>query len=358
MAHGGSVDPFNFTSYEDAQIWMNQKSKEYKNQNEFYTSDEYKLAYPIILKLYEVEKSSYSKMAKAAMEESSVNYGDRVFYDYLTPFMDSEKYSGVVVERNGLPYVKFDEGQQTISGAKSTKWHKGWKKETFAKGGPVDAKGTGAFLNGKELTFQELIEQTKKEIKDLEQKESTEETNLRRYKLLESKYKRLKYYELKAKINELQEKQYIVRSSSEYDKLEKQINSLKKELRDKFAQGGPVDAKDTVTVDIPLMIRLLELSKEDIKSDAELHMVVERLLDLKNKPVLTMDDYSYIAEIEHKHLQKMALGGNLETEKLISQAHTNLTVKKGRRDYAPTSTEIQEEIDRMIMEEQFGSTNI
>lgn len=125
-----------------------------------------------------------------------------------------------------------------------------------------------------------------------------------------------------------------------------------------FAHGGSVDAKDTVTVDIPLMIRLLELSREDIHSDAELHMVVERLLDLKNKPVLTMDDYSYIAEIEHKHLQKMALGGNLETEKLISQAHTNLTVKKGRRDYAPTSTEIQEEIDRMIMEEQFGSTNI
>jgi len=255
MAQGGPVDPFNFTSYEDAQIWMNQKSKEYKNQNEFYTSDEYKLAYPIILKLYEVEKSSYSKMAKVAMQEASVNYGDRVFYDYLTPFMDSEKYSGVVVERNGLPYVKFDEGQQTISGAKSTKWHKGWKKETFA-------------------------------------------------------------------------------------------------------QGGPVDGKDTVTVDIPLMIRLLELSKEDIKSDAELHMVVERLLDLKNKPVLTMDDYSYIAEIEHKHLQKMALGGNIETEKLISQAHTNLTVKRGRRDYAPTTAEIQEEIDRMIMEEQFGSTNI
>ena len=147
-------------------------------------------------------------------------------------------------------------------------------------------------------------------------------------------------YEIQAKINALTSLKEII------------LNTIQ------MKEGGSVDAKDTVTVDIPLMIRLLELSREDIHSDAELHMVVERLLDLKNKPVLTMDDYSYIAEIEHKHLSKMALGGNLETERLISEAHTNLTVKKGRRDYAPTSTEIQEEIDRMIMEGQFGSTNI
>jgi hypothetical protein len=126
-----------------------------------------------------------------------------------------------------------------------------------------------------------------------------------------------------------------------------------------FKDGGSVDAKDTLTIDIPLMIRLLELSREDVHSDAELHMVVERLLDLKNKPVLTMDDYTYIAEIEHKHLKKkMDLGGNLETEKLIAKAHDNLTWKRGRKEYAPTTSEIQEEIDRMIMEQQFGSTNI
>jgi hypothetical protein len=120
------------------------------------------------------------------------------------------------------------------------------------------------------------------------------------------------------------------------------------------------DAKDTVTLDIPLMIRMLELSREDIHSDAELHHVVERLLDLKNKPVLTMDDYEYIADIEHKHIKKMALGGTLETDpqKLISKAHYNLTVKRGRKEYAPSAYEIQEEIDRMVMEQQFGSNNI
>lgn len=130
---------------------------------------------------------------------------------------------------------------------------------------------------------------------------------------------------------------------------------------EKLEQGGSIDQKDTITMNIPLLIRTLELSREDIYSDAELHKLVERLLDLKNKPVLTMDDYEYIADIEHKHIKKMELGGNIEDasfEKLLSQAHTNLTVKKGRKEYAPNKDELQEEIDKIIMEKQFGSNNI
>jgi Family of unknown function (DUF5824) len=129
----------------------------------------------------------------------------------------------------------------------------------------------------------------------------------------------------------------------------------------KMEKGGSIDQKDTITMNIPLLIRTLELSREDIHSDAELHHVVERLLDLKNKPVLTMDDYEYIADIEHKHIKKMELGGNVEDndfEKLLSQAHTNLTVKMGRPEYAPNKDELQEEIDKIIMEKQFGSNNI
>jgi hypothetical protein len=146
--------------------------------------------------------------------------------------------------------------------------------------------------------------------------------------------------------------------------LKKRIERQKRKVENiidsnKMADGGSVDAKDTVTLDIPLLIRTLELAREDIKSDAELHEMVERLLDLKNKPELTMDDYAYIADIEHKHLKpKMEVGGNIEIEKLIAKAHDNLTRKRGRKEYAPTSHELQEEIDRMIMEDQFGSNNI
>ena len=60
------------------------------------------------------------------------------------------------------------------------------------------------------------------------------------------------------------------------------------------------DKKDTVTVDIPLLIRLLELAREDIKSDMDLHRVVERLIDIRNKGILTMDDYDFIAHIKEE----------------------------------------------------------
>lgn len=54
------------------------------------------------------------------------------------------------------------------------------------------------------------------------------------------------------------------------------------------------DAADTITMDVPLLTRLLELAREDIQDDAELHHVLERIIALKNQPVLTMDHYDEI----------------------------------------------------------------
>lgn len=59
-----------------------------------------------------------------------------------------------------------------------------------------------------------------------------------------------------------------------------------------------VDKKDTVTMDIPLLIRVLELAREDLKSDADLHRVVEKLIDIRDQGVLTMDNYNYVANIK------------------------------------------------------------
>lgn len=64
------------------------------------------------------------------------------------------------------------------------------------------------------------------------------------------------------------------------------------------------DKKDTVSFDIPLMIRVLELAREDIKSDMDLHRVVERLIDIRNKGVLTMDDYDFIANIKESYMKE------------------------------------------------------
>ena len=81
------------------------------------------------------------------------------------------------------------------------------------------------------------------------------------------------------------------------------------------------DKKDTVTFDIPLLIRVLELTREDIKSDADLHRVVERLIQIRNKGVLTMADYRMIASlpsIRPRHFKEnhvaIAMGKMLDDE--------------------------------------------
>jgi hypothetical protein len=55
------------------------------------------------------------------------------------------------------------------------------------------------------------------------------------------------------------------------------------------------DNQDFVSFDIPLLIRVLELVREDIKTDKDLHDLVERVLSIKNMGVLTMDQYEKIA---------------------------------------------------------------
>lgn len=54
------------------------------------------------------------------------------------------------------------------------------------------------------------------------------------------------------------------------------------------------DAKDTVSFDIPLLIRVLEFTREDMKTDIELHNMVERLIDMRHDVPLTMEHYDAI----------------------------------------------------------------
>lgn len=55
------------------------------------------------------------------------------------------------------------------------------------------------------------------------------------------------------------------------------------------------DRQDYVAMDIPLLIRLFELVREDVKSDQDLHDLVERILRVKNLGILSMDQYDKIA---------------------------------------------------------------
>ena len=52
---------------------------------------------------------------------------------------------------------------------------------------------------------------------------------------------------------------------------------------------------DSVTLDIPLLIRLLEYAREDAKTDMDLHLIAEKLIVLSQENgVLSMEDYDTI----------------------------------------------------------------
>ena len=74
-----------------------------------------------------------------------------------------------------------------------------------------------------------------------------------------------------------------------------------------------VDDNDTITFDIPLLIRVLEMTREDVKSDAQLHKVVEKLINIRNKGVLTMDDYKLVSQLKEQYMP-MSLSGEIGDE--------------------------------------------
>ena len=71
--------------------------------------------------------------------------------------------------------------------------------------------------------------------------------------------------------------------------------------------------KDNIAMDIPLLIRFSELMREDVKSDVELHQIIENLIDMKDKGVLTMDDYDMILGKSVEVEEKMENGGKVQT---------------------------------------------
>jgi hypothetical protein len=56
-----------------------------------------------------------------------------------------------------------------------------------------------------------------------------------------------------------------------------------------------MNQRDTITLDVPLFIRLLEYAREDAQTDMDLHNVAENAIGLAlSGKVLTMKDYDMI----------------------------------------------------------------
>jgi hypothetical protein len=57
---------------------------------------------------------------------------------------------------------------------------------------------------------------------------------------------------------------------------------------------------DIIKLDVPLFIRLMELAREDVKQDADLHDVAEAVIKLSQQDVVTMADYDDIVAFMKK----------------------------------------------------------
>jgi hypothetical protein len=77
---------------------------------------------------------------------------------------------------------------------------------------------------------------------------------------------------------------------------------------------------DKVTMDIPLLIRLLEFAREDAEDDIIIHDVAERMVNLSIQgKTLTMDDYSSIIPSERGRMDKEERLQSLEKPRRVKQ---------------------------------------
>lgn len=89
------------------------------------------------------------------------------------------------------------------------------------------------------------------------------------------------------------------------------------------------DAVDTVTMDIPLLIRVLEFAREDAKTDMDLHKVVENLIKMRGDGTLSMQSYAKIVAIK-EHLESL---DELSKKTLMSYQH-KASVSRGQNAIA------------------------
>lgn len=51
---------------------------------------------------------------------------------------------------------------------------------------------------------------------------------------------------------------------------------------------------DVIKIDVPTFLRLLELAREDVKDDPDLHDITQKVVAISQERVVTMDDYNEI----------------------------------------------------------------
>lgn len=76
--------------------------------------------------------------------------------------------------------------------------------------------------------------------------------------------------------------------------------------------------EDVVKLNVPLLVRLMEYSREDAKTDADLHFVVERLVELsENGETLTMKNYADVVIEEPEVEDEVEVEDITEPQKIV-----------------------------------------
>jgi hypothetical protein len=69
-----------------------------------------------------------------------------------------------------------------------------------------------------------------------------------------------------------------------------------------------MNPRDTITVDVPLFIRLLEYAREDAQTDMDLHDVAENIIRLSETgKTLSMNDYDTIVGSTSEELDEIRI---------------------------------------------------
>jgi hypothetical protein len=104
------------------------------------------------------------------------------------------------------------------------------------------------------------------------------------------------------------------------------------------------DKVDTITMDIPLFIRMLEYSREDAAADVDLHDVTEKAISLgKERGILQMDDYAEIVgaaeDASKDEMKEMDYGSAL------------------MRNLMPGANDLEQYVDILIMDPKIASSS-
>jgi hypothetical protein len=77
-----------------------------------------------------------------------------------------------------------------------------------------------------------------------------------------------------------------------FDKILKDLNQEYSQEKNLKEEEIPSDPIDTITMDVPLFLRILEYAREDAQEDIDLHDVTQNAISgTKEKGILSMEDY-------------------------------------------------------------------